>query len=164
MGRTDFIEVQHTRAQAETAARLEFLLGEHVEAFGFFTHLGDFQHISRHQMGLGSPAAGSFFGLPPAGRKARAMPTALCLVLTPTQVVATTDPDGAPGPTEDRVLGAWHRATTSFEVGDRQGDSDPSEPGVRVTLHLLEEDRPLELESLDRGSDDNDQILTLLRE
>jgi hypothetical protein len=164
MGRTDFIDVQHTRVKAETAARLEFLLGEHVEAFGFFTHLGDFQHVSRHQMGLGAPASGSFFGLTAPGRKARTMPTALCLVLTPTQVVATTDPDGAPGVSEDQVLGAWHRATTSFEVGDRPADGEPTDAGVRVTLHLLEEDRPLELESVDRGSDENDQLLALLRE
>jgi hypothetical protein len=164
MGRADFSAVQRTRVKAETVARLEFLLGEHVEAFGFFTHLGDFQHISRHQMGLGAPAAGSFFGLTAPGRKARAMPTALCLVLTPTQVVATTDPDGQPGPIADPVLGAWNRATTSIEVGNRRGDREANDTGVSVTLHLLEEDRPLELESLDHGFYENDQILSLLRE
>lgn len=163
MGRTDFVDVERTRVKSETAARLEFLVGEHVEAFGSFTFLSDFQHISRHQMGLGAPNVGNFFGLAGAGRSARAMPTALYLVITPTRVLATSDPGQARGATRDRVFGAWDRATTSIEIEDRPPDGDSGNAGSKVTLHLIDEDRPVQLESFDGGSDANQEILTLLR-
>lgn len=92
------------------------------------------------------------------------MPTALCLVVTPTRVVATSDPGGAPGAPQEEVVGAWDRATTSVEVGDRPEEEDLRDTGVTVTLHLLDEDRPVQLESFDLGSDDNDEILRLLRQ
>lgn len=164
MGRTDFTDVQHIRERSETASRLEFLIGEHVEAFGSFSRLSDFQHVSRHQMGRGAPTAGTYFGVTGAGGKARALPTALCLVVTPTRVVATSDPGGAPDAPREEVVGAWDRATTSVEVGDRQEEEALRDTGVTVTLHLLDEDRPVQLESFDPGSDDNDEILRLLRQ
>ena len=159
MGRTD--SLQHSPLKSERAAWLEFIIGEPVEAFGFFTHLSDFQHPSRHQMSLGAPAPGRSFGLGSPGRKARALPTAMYLVLTPTRVLATSDPARAHGASADGVFGAWDRATMSIEVGDAPAAGDLS--GTRVTLNLLDEDRPVHLESFDDGSEDNDEILTLLR-
>jgi hypothetical protein len=159
MGRTD--SVQQSPTKSERAAWLEFIIGEDVEAFGFFTRLSDFQHISRHQMGLGAPASGMSFGLGGPGRKARALPTAMYLVLTPTRVLATSDPARAHGASADGVFGAWDRATTSIEVGDAPAAGDLS--GTRVTLNLLEEDRPVDLESFDGGPENNDEILMHLR-
>ena len=159
MGGTD--SVGQSPLKSERAAWLEFVIGEHVEAFGFFTHLSDFQHISRHQMSRGAPAPGRSFGLGSPGREARALPTAMYLVLTPTRVLATSDPARARGVTADGVFGAWDRATTSIEVGDAPAAGALS--GTRVTLNLLDEDRPVHLESFDGGPEDNDEILTLLR-
>jgi hypothetical protein len=159
MGRTD--SVQQSPSKSERTAWLEFIIGEHVEAFGFFAHLSDFQHISRHQMSRGAPAAGMPFGPAGRGKKARALPTAMYLVLTPTRVLATSDPARAHGASADGVFGAWDRATTYIEVGDAPAAGDLT--GTRVTLNLLDEDRPVHLESFEGGPEDNDEILTLLR-
>jgi hypothetical protein len=147
--------------KSERAASLQSIIGERVEAFGYFTRLGDFQHVSRHQMGLGAPVSGTSFGLGRPGRQARAMPTAMYLVLTPTRVLATSDPARAHGATAEGVFGEWNRATTSIEVGEAPAAGDPT--GTRVTLNLLDEDRPIHLESFDGGPENNEEILTLLR-
>ncbi len=157
---------QQAQLKAQMAAQLEALIGEHVEAFGFFGHPGFLENqpdrvLARLEGGSGGFNIFSWF----RGRRAAGgMPTQVYLVVTPTRVLAVKYRVRFGGVVEpDQVLQSWDRGGVVIEVGDPPADADPAWTGATVRITEVGADRPVELESFDRGTGVNDEVLTLLR-
>ena len=152
---------QQEQLKAQMAAQLEALIGEHVEAFGFFGHPGFLQGVADS-----GPGDGGFdiFGWFRGRRKTGGMPTQVYLVVTPTRVLTVKYRLRMGGMVEPaEVLRTWDRGGALVEVQERPPDADPAVTGARVIVRGPAEERAVELESFDRGTGVNDEVLTLLR-